>query len=299
LIDVAPLWLMARGAALEVGWAAFRVAGIPMELTAGGLRYLVGRLGQAVPGLSTVQDGSQSGPSGPGMPVLLVHGLADRASVFTRLRRGLQDCGVGPLITVTNGVLPDIRQAARTLGDSVEQAQADSGGRPVCVIGHSLGGLIARYYVQRLGGDAHVALVITLGTPHSGTAAAVWAPPHPLFRQLRPGSELVRELAEPAAGCRTRFVAFYSDLDEAVIPTSRARIDHPDLDVRNVLTHGVGHLALPIHTPVIDEIRRELADTGEDLAEGMSLRGGVWGRSAGHSAGAATWELPEQGNSVA
>ncbi|MCQ4079136.1 hypothetical protein NGB36_00515 [Streptomyces sp. RB6PN25] len=253
-----PLWVIARGAALEAGWAAVRVAGIPAELTAGGLRRLAGRLGQSAPRPPTSCEVAAS--AGPGLPVLLVHGLADRPSVFMALRRGLRDCGAGALISVTNGVLPDIRQAARTLGDQVEQARVDSGGRPVCVIGHSLGGLIARYYVQRLGGDAHVTLLITLGTPHGGTTAAAWVPAHPYLRQMRPGSDVLRELAEPAVGCRTRFVAFYSDLDEAVIPTSRARIDHPDLDVRNVLVRGVGHLSLPIHRPAIDEIRTLLAD---------------------------------------
>jgi alpha-beta hydrolase superfamily lysophospholipase len=196
------------------------------------------------------------------MPVMLVHGLADRASIFTLLRRGLRGCGAGPVTAVGYSVLtPDIRVAARALGDGVELVRARSGGGPVCVIGHSLGGLIARYYVQRLGGDAYVPLTITLATPHGGTATALLAPPHPLLRQLRPGSELLAELAEPAAGCRTRFVAFYSDLDEAVIPAGKARIDHPDLQARNVLVHGVGHLTLPIHKPVIDEVRSLLTGT--------------------------------------
>src|SRR2546430_13037790 len=148
------------------------------------------------------EGGAVRPPQQPGVPVLLVHGLADRASVFSMLRRGLGDCGAGPLIAVNGSVLPDVRRAAVALGERVERARAESGGAPACVIGHSLGGLIARYYVQRLGGDAHVASVITLGTPHGGTAAASWAP-HPLLRQLRPGSDLVTELAEPAIGCRT------------------------------------------------------------------------------------------------
>jgi alpha-beta hydrolase superfamily lysophospholipase len=154
-----------------------------------------------------------------------------------------------------NVLTPDIRTAARALGEQVELASAQSSGLPVVVIGYSLGGLIARYYVQRLAGDAYVPLVITLATPHGGTATALLAPAHPLLRQLRPGSELLTELAEPAAGCRTRFVAFYSDLDEAVIPAARGRIDHPDLAARNVLVPGVGHLTLPLHQPVVEQVR--------------------------------------------
>jgi hypothetical protein len=50
-------------------------------------------------------------------------------------------------------------------------------------------------------------------------------------------------------------VAFYSDQDEAVIPAAKGRIDHPDLKARNVLVPGVGHLTLPLHQPVIDQVR--------------------------------------------
>ena len=57
------------------------------------------------------------------------------------------------------------------------------------------------------------------------------------------------ELAEPAPGCRTRFLAVWSDLDQMIVPKRAARIDHPDLDARNVLVRGVGHMSLPIHRP--------------------------------------------------
>ena len=56
------------------------------------------------------------------------------------------------------------------------------------LIGHSLGGLIARYYVQCLGGDERVHTLVTLGTPHGGTATA-YLRARPAGRQLRPGSD--------------------------------------------------------------------------------------------------------------
>ncbi|WP_320781631.1 esterase/lipase family protein [Streptomyces sp. CRN 30] len=252
-------WLtLLRGAALETGWATVRLAGLPLDLAARGARQVTGWLGgehEAAP-----PDCADE----PGLPVVFVHGLADRASIFSRLRAGLHDCGTGPFVTASyNAYHQDIPTAARALGDQVAQVRELTGGRPVCVVGHSLGGLIARYCVQRLGGDAHVPLVITLATPHGGTAMAQWAPPHPLLRQLRPGSPVLAELAEPCGGCRTRFVCFYSDLDEAVVPANRARLDHPDLRARNVLVHGVGHLMLPLHQPVIDAVRGLLAGTAE------------------------------------
>jgi hypothetical protein len=138
--------------------------------------------------------------------------------------------------------------------------------------------------VQRLGGDRRVKVLVTLGTPHGGSTAAWLLAWVPLVAQLRPGSATLAELAQPAPGCRTRFVAFYSNLDEVVIPATRARIDHPDLRVENVLVRGVGHLTLPVHPEVIRQIcdpgtrrrcgRRRVRTTGR--ADGtVSRQGGA------------------------
>lgn len=251
-----------RGVGAEAGRAAARLARLPFDLAVEGVGQLTGLLGHAQPSRSTVDGEPAHAESG--VPVLLVHGLADREWVVSSLQRGLGGCGAGPLVPVTyNGLSPDIRAAARVLGEQVELTVGRCAGRPVVLIGYSLGGLVARYYVQRLDGHAHVPLVVTLATPHSGTATALLAPPHPLLRQLRPGSEVLTELAAPAAACRSRFVAFYSDLDEAVVPAARGRIDHPDLEARNVLVPGVGHLTLPLHQPVIDEVRALLTAVGQ------------------------------------
>ena len=160
---------------------------------------------------------------------------------------------------------------AHRLAALVEQTCEETGYERVHVVGHSLGGLIARYYVQCLDGDERVHTLCTLGTPHSGTFAAHLMP-QKVVKQLRPGSELMQELAEPAAGLRTRFVAFWSDLDQLVVPKRSARIDHPDLSARNVLLRGVGHMSLPIHGRVVHEITTLLAHLDED---GSTVTAGV------------------------
>jgi hypothetical protein len=49
-------------------------------------------------------------------------------------------------------------------------------------------------------------------------------------------------------------MAVWSDLDEIIHPHRNAALEHPDLTVRNVRSSGVGHLSLPIHGEVINEI---------------------------------------------
>ncbi|MFG2135479.1 esterase/lipase family protein [Streptomyces sp. NPDC048650] len=192
-------------------------------------------------------------------PVVLLHGFVDNRSVFVLLRRTLHRHGWRHLEALNHSPLTcDLRKAAELLGRHVEGVCARTGHRRVDIVGHSLGGLIARYYVQRLGGDARVRTVITLGTPHSGTRVAPLMSAHPLVRQLRPDSPVIAELALPAPNCRTRFVAFWSDADQIMVPARTARIDHPDLIAYNVHVAGVGHLALPVNGTVAAGIREAL-----------------------------------------
>jgi triacylglycerol lipase len=206
------------------------------------------------------------------IPVVLVHGLVDNRSVFTVMRRALKRRGFAQVCTWNYSPLQrDVESAAAALGRHIERICQESGHDRVHVVGHSLGGLVARYLVQRLGGDARIESLVTLGTPHAGTR---WAHvlPTPLVRQLRPGSPLMRELAEPTPDCRTRITAVYSDLDQVVVPSAAGRCDHPDLGARNVLVRGIGHMSLPIHRGVVDEVaatlagRRDRADDSSPLA---------------------------------
>ncbi|MEL7989927.1 alpha/beta fold hydrolase [Streptomyces albidoflavus] len=204
-------------------------------------------------------------PLAPLPPVVLLHGFADNRSVFVLLRRALLRDADGTarrrtVVSLNYSPLTcDIRAAAELLGRHVEEVRRRTGADRVDVVGHSLGGLIARYHVQRLGGDAAVRTLVTLGTPHSGTRVARPADVHPIVRQMRPGSPVIEELRRPATGCRTRFVAVRSDLDQIMVPTSTARLDHPDLRVENVLVTGIGHLALPVHPTVTSLVREALA----------------------------------------
>ena len=192
-------------------------------------------------------------------PVLLVHGLVDNRSIFAVMRRSLRRRGFTSVCSWNySPLLSDVARGGRELGAHIERICARTGHERVHVVGHSLGGLIARYHVQRQGGDSRVQTLVTLGTPHQGSVLA-HVLPTPLVRQLRPGSAVLRELTEPAPGCRTPVTAVYSDLDQLVVPTRSGRCEHPDLRTRNVLVRGVGHMSLPIHRAVVDEVAAALA----------------------------------------
>ncbi|RBY80121.1 lipase [Blastococcus sp. TF02-09] len=205
-------------------------------------------------------------------PVLLVHGLVDNRSIFAVMRRSLRRRGFASVCSWNySPLLRDVAKAADDLGAHIERICAQTGHDRVHVVGHSLGGLIARYYVQRQGGDRRVDALVTLGTPHGGSVLAHLLPT-PLVRQLRPGSPVLTELAEPVDRCDTRITAIYSDLDQMVLPTSAGRCDHPDLGARNVLVRGVGHMSLPIDRGVLDDVALTLAGAGTHAGQRPPVR---------------------------
>ncbi|MEU3252802.1 alpha/beta fold hydrolase [Streptomyces sp. NPDC006997] len=256
-----------------------RLAGLSLALlraTALEVAILAGHLLLYPSGIIQERRSEETGPAPDGAaplptralpPVVLLHGFIDNRSVFVLLRRFLAQHGRQQLTSLNYSPLTcDVRTAAALLGRHIEEICQRTGSDRVDVVGHSLGGLIARYYVQRLGGDTRVRTLVTLGTPHSGTRVVPMANAHPIVRQMRPGSALMEELSRPAPDCRTRFICFWSDLDHLMDPVAAARLDHPDLPTQNVQVTGIGHLALPVHPAVAARIRQALDDTSTDTS---------------------------------
>jgi hypothetical protein len=260
-----------RGTAIEFAWLSAHVAMYPLSLLEEKAREAQER--HTLDDLSPVRRGLIIGDvEAAGTPIILLHGVIDNHTVFTLLRRSLMRRGFGRTISLNYSPLTvDIRRVARRLGRLVESVCRETGYERVHIVGHSMGGLISRYYVQRLGGDARIHTLVTLGTPHEGTAPARFVP-HNVARQMRPDSPIVAELREPAPGCRTRMVAVWSDLDQMIIPKRNARIVHPDLNARNVFVRGVGHMSLPVDGRVVHEISTTLAHVG---ADGTTLAAGA------------------------
>lgn len=252
-----------KGSAIEAAWLLAHAATYPFGVAQERIRSDVERFSMS--DLPPVHRGLLLGDvEAAGTPILLIHGLVDNRSVFTMLRRQLRRRGFGRVWTTNYEIwTTDVRIAADRLAATIEAICDQTGYERIHVVGHSMGGLVARYYVQRLGGDDRVHTLVTLGTPHQGTRAARLLP-RGICRQLAPGSDLLTELCQPAPGCRTRFLSFWSDLDALMSPKRAATIAHPDLSARNVLVRNVGHMSLPIDRRIVREIAATLAHLGSD-----------------------------------
>lgn len=198
-------------------------------------------------------------PESAARPVVLVHGWFHNRNAFALMARGLRRHGYLNVESFTYGVVGrGVEECAGELRAHVGRVLDATGAGEVSLVGHSLGGLVARAFVQELGGDEVVRTCVTIATPHGGTLAARAAIGR-AARQLRPGSSLLRRLDATARPVRTRFVAYYSNLDAVVLPARSAKLLVPVLRAENVLVRDCAHMSILARGDVIASVARTLA----------------------------------------
>lgn len=191
--------------------------------------------------------GRPSGDSTRDTPTLLVHGFGHNRSGWFLLNQHLRQQGFTSVHTWNyDPWRHDIPELAEALRDRVEMLRGVTGAERINIVGHSLGGILLRWYVQELGGDRHVETAITVASPHEGTRLATFIPGRGgrIATELAPGSWLLRRLERTAHPSPVRWFAFYSNLDFFVHPASSAMITDPRLAATNVLIKDVGHLSI-------------------------------------------------------
>jgi pimeloyl-ACP methyl ester carboxylesterase len=178
-------------------------------------------------------------------PVLLVHGFGANKSNWLFLRRDLRAAGFARVEALNyNPLAADIPALADACVERARRLADATGHDAVHLVGHSLGGLVARYAVQLRGLDDLAASCVTVASPHLGVPRAIASrSPVPTVRQLAEGSRVLRRLSASSRPLPTRFVAYHSNVD-LVVPGPRARIVEPALRAANVEIRGEGHLSI-------------------------------------------------------
>jgi triacylglycerol lipase len=188
--------------------------------------------------------------------VVLVHGYGGNRTTFLPLRAYLRAHGVGQMLAFDYRSSLGIEHAARALRDFLRHSVR--GGR-VDLVCHSLGGLVARVYLEQLGGSRRVDRCITLGTPHKGTYNAYWLASR-VGRELRPDSPLLERLTASLAGSAVHYTSIVAGADNMVIPRIFAAGD--DL----VHVPDVGHLGMLFSPAVFRAVLDRLLPAQEGAA---------------------------------
>jgi triacylglycerol lipase len=150
--------------------------------------------------------------------VVLVHGFFASAGVWRPMKRTLTHKTGAKVASFTHAPGVGIERIARSLATIVERVPA---GCRVHLVGHSLGGLVVRWYVQELGGHARVTQTISLGAPFGGTARAH---PFPFLvgRELGRSSPLLARLRARAHEHDVPHTSLVGDGDLIVVPGESA-----------------------------------------------------------------------------
>lgn len=123
--------------------------------------------------------------------VVLLHGLFATAGVLRPLRQRIERDTGAHTASFSYAPGPGVDAIARRLAVLVNALPGDA---RIHLVGHSMGGVVARWFVHELGGDARVVQTISLGSPFQGTRRAKLLP-GASGRDIVPGSPVLRRLA--------------------------------------------------------------------------------------------------------
>lgn len=177
-------------------------------------------------------------------PVVLVHGYGGSATNFAAVRASLIASGYATedIHAFTYDTNQTLRTSAAELDAFVDGVRASSRSRTVSVVNHSLGGLVTRWYLQKLGGAREVSHVASLAGANHGTESANPCTSVPEFPaacvDMRPGSELLRALSGDETPGRTRFATWSSPCDGAIVPYTSSHLRGARNHYEPCLNHG-------------------------------------------------------------
>ena len=191
---------------------------------------------------------------------LMYHGYMQGRAGFERLER-LLDSDVFNIFGISGGYQPysqDIRRSAEYERRVLDWVLSETDAEEIYLIGHSQGGLVIRWLVQKMMPPDQVKKCIFLATPHMGTWAGIAGVPHRLVTramgllpsmptvhgesglQMLPGSPFLADLNRAQLPGGMDFLNLYNRLDPVVWPSRYARL--PYREATNVLLKKIGHL---------------------------------------------------------
>ncbi|MEH1783342.1 MAG: triacylglycerol lipase [Nostoc sp.] len=157
-------------------------------------------------------------------PVLLIHGIDDTEAVFHKMRAYLIQRGwsVYSLNLVPNNGDVGLDELANQVADFVTASFAPE--QRLDLVGFSMGGIVSRYYIQRLGGINRVQRFLTISSPHHGTVFA-YGSRRPGCVQMRPNSIFLKDLNSNAVILgQLDFTSIWTPYDLMIVPANSSQM---------------------------------------------------------------------------
>ena len=190
------------------------------------------------------------------LPVLLVHGYGCNGGFWAALRARLRCERISHDTVDLEPVTAPLDDYVEHVERAVQRLLAATGAPRVVIVGHSMGGLVARAWLRRHGA-AHVARIVTVGTPHHGTGLAALGI-GANARQMRRDAEWLAQLAQDDTAHRALVTSIWSWHDNIVAPQTSCRLP----GANNIAFSGIGHVALGSDPRVLCRILDEILTAG-------------------------------------
>jgi triacylglycerol lipase len=157
-------------------------------------------------------------------PVLLVHGINDTGAVFNKMASYLRQQGLSVYTVdlVPNNGTEVLDKLAQQVANYIAATFAPE--QPLDIVGFSMGGIVSRFYIQRLGGINRVRRFITISSPHKGTIIAygTWLAG---AVQMRPNSDFLNDLNSDVEMLKNlNFTSIWTPYDLMIIPAESSQI---------------------------------------------------------------------------
>lgn len=201
--------------------------------------------------------GLRTDPEG-GTPVILLHGLFQSRACWTWTRFRLRQFGYRNVHAIALPPWEDIETLTERVATTVDELRHALGVEKVMLVGHSMGGIVARHYLQRRGGAPKVAACVLLAVPHGGSKLVPFAL-SPLGKLVMPGSEYLQDLGSEPLPAGVQLTSIHTRHENIVLPWENSCL--PGLE--GIEMRGIGHTSLLFHPEVFDTLLRNLK--GADL----------------------------------
>jgi hypothetical protein len=154
--------------------------------------------------------------------VLLITGVTIPGEWFDPIKARLERDGFRAVVYEPPELLSgDLFWNSEQLGHVIDGIRAQTGEERIDILAECTGGLIARHYIQSLGGDAHVRRMVTFISPQHGLPKAAEAQ---LFvdwdavKDLTPGSDFLETVASAPMPADVPMTSIYTCTDEYIQP---------------------------------------------------------------------------------
>ena len=208
--------------------------------------------------------GRNAGPTAPRsdhLPVLLIHGFTCNEAAMAPLWKRLSDKGFQAFTHTMQPLYGSIEAYRDGIDARIAEVLRLSGAPQVNVVVHSMGGLAMRAWARSNSDHAtRVAKLVTIGTPHQGTALAQFGA-GVNARQMELQADWWRNLP-PVSTLPFPVVSIYSHDDNIVAPQHSSEVP----GAKWLAVSGVGHLRLLTSTLVFGYLLEELIQSSVSKA---------------------------------